>query len=49
MYEIHCESCGDIGIHLSRTGAETAARLHVDGTGHDCSIDVVTDVPGANN
>jgi hypothetical protein len=43
MYEIHCENCGEIGFHPSRTGAEIAAEAHRDETGHDCLIDTMTE------
>lgn len=41
MYEIECESCGQIGFHPSRAGAESRAELHVGETGHACSIETM--------
>lgn len=38
MYEITCETCGQIGFHPSRVGAESRAEFHVDETDHACSI-----------
>jgi hypothetical protein len=38
MYEIDCDTCGRVGIHLSRTGAESLAERHTDNTGHDCDV-----------
>lgn len=38
MYEIVCESCGKLGFHPSRVGAESRAEGHVDDTGHDCLV-----------
>lgn len=44
MYEITCETCGQIGVHPSRTGAETRAEVHNRETSHPCSIQTMTDV-----
>lgn len=44
MYEIVCDSCGSIGIHPSRLGAEGRAERHVEETGHDCDVEVMDDV-----
>ena len=38
MYEVHCQECGRVGFHPSRTGAELKASSHVDETSHHCSI-----------
>jgi hypothetical protein len=38
MYEIACQSCGRVGFHLSRVGAESIAERHVDETSHDCEV-----------
>ncbi len=38
MYEIQCESCGEIGFHPSRIGAESWAERHVEDHDHDCSV-----------
>lgn len=42
MYEVDCESCGGVDVHESREGAEGRAEQHIDKTGHDCSIDIVS-------
>lgn len=39
MYEITCKSCGQIGFHPSRAGAESRAEVHTDETGHDCTVE----------
>ena len=41
MYEITCDNCGRVSIHLSRTGAESLAERHTDETGHDCGVSVM--------
>lgn len=41
MYEVACDSCGEVDIHESREGAEGRAEQHIRQTEHDCSIDVV--------
>lgn len=38
MYEIVCDQCDKIGIHMSRVGAESRAESHHDETGHDCAV-----------
>lgn len=38
MYQITCDTCGDIGFHPSRLGAESRARTHCADTGHECSV-----------
>jgi len=38
MYEIQCETCGRVGFHPSRVGAESRAERHVEETGHDCAV-----------
>jgi hypothetical protein len=43
MYEIQCETCGMVGFHASRIGAESRAEGHVDETGHDCDVVVMQD------
>lgn len=30
MYEITCSTCGDIGFHPSRVGAESQAERHAE-------------------
>lgn len=39
MYGIECETCGDIGFHPSRIGAESRAEHHNDDTGHTCAVE----------
>jgi hypothetical protein len=39
MYGIECETCGDIGFHPSRIGAESRAEHHNDDTGHACVVE----------
>ena len=41
MYEINCESCGPIGFHPSRIGAESRAERHAEQMGHRPSVDVM--------
>ncbi len=41
MYEIHCETCGQIGFHASRVGAESQAERHSDETGHECRVEAM--------
>lgn len=41
MYEIHCGSCGKLGFHASRIGAESRAESHNKDTGHDCDVRVM--------
>lgn len=43
MYEIICETCGRIGFHPSRVGAENRAESHMDEAGHECSVEVMAD------
>lgn len=43
MYQITCESCGEIGIHASRTGAEGRAERHAEETGHECDVEVIAE------
>lgn len=38
MYEMICETCGEIGFHASRVGAESRAERHTEETGHVCDI-----------
>lgn len=38
MYEMICETCGEIGFHASRVGAESRAERHSEETGHVCDI-----------
>jgi hypothetical protein len=38
MYEIQCETCGEIDFHPSRVAAESRAEGHVDDTGHRVDI-----------
>lgn len=47
MYEIRCETCGRIGFHLSRTGAESRAERHTDETDHDSSVVVQEEALGS--
>lgn len=39
MYEIDCETCGRVGFHLSRVGAESMAEKHVHETDHTCTVE----------
>jgi hypothetical protein len=39
MYDIQCETCGDVGFHPSHTGAESRAEHHSQDTGHTCTIE----------
>lgn len=41
MYQVACESCGEVDVHETRSGAESRALSHINQTGHDCDIDVV--------
>lgn len=41
MYEIVCETCGQIGFHPSRIGAESRAESHADETTHLCTIEAM--------
>jgi hypothetical protein len=41
MYEINCESCGSVGFHPSRIGAEARAERHTERTGHRSAVDVM--------
>lgn len=41
MYEIVCETCGQVGFHPSRAGAEGRADAHVDETGHACTVETM--------
>lgn len=43
MYEIICESCGMVGFHASRTGAEGRAEAHTEETGHATDVVVMDD------
>ena len=38
MYEVLCDSCGKVGFHPSRVGAEGRAEHHFGETGHNCDI-----------
>ncbi|MEF8814142.1 MAG: hypothetical protein V5A55_10035 [Halovenus sp.] len=38
MYEITCESCGQVGFHPSRVAAESRAESHMDQTGHAVEV-----------
>lgn len=38
MYEILCETCGRVGVHPSRVGAESRAEAHIRETDHSCTI-----------
>ena len=38
MYEIRCETCGRVGFHPSRTGAEIKANSHFEQLDHDGTI-----------
>lgn len=40
MYEIHCETCGTVGLNESRQGAESKAESHAHKTGHETEITV---------
>jgi hypothetical protein len=42
MYEVACESCGEVDVHESREGAEGRAQRHIEQTGHDCDVGVVS-------
>lgn len=42
MYEIQCGTCGKVGFHPSRIGAECRAEGHIDETGHDCDVVVMS-------
>ncbi len=44
MYEIICDSCGKIGFHPSRVGAEGRADTHIHKTGHVCDVVVMQGV-----
>jgi hypothetical protein len=39
MYWINCETCGSIGFHPSRVGAESRAERHSETTSHRPAID----------
>jgi hypothetical protein len=39
MYEINCETCGSIGFHPSRIGAESRAERHAEETGHGPTVE----------
>jgi uncharacterized UBP type Zn finger protein len=41
MYKILCETCGQIGFHASRIGAESRAESHIDDTDHTCTIETM--------
>ncbi len=41
MYKILCETCGQIGFHASRIGAESRAESHIDDTDHTCTIEAM--------
>lgn len=41
MYEIHCSSCGEIGFHPSRIGAESRGERHAEETDHTCTVRVM--------
>lgn len=38
MYEIDCPTCGRVGFHMSRVGAEYAAEKHIDETDHSPTV-----------
>jgi len=42
LYEVACEICDDVGVHESREGAEGRAERHIERTGHDCEITVMS-------
>lgn len=44
MYEIVCQTCGEVGFHPSRVAAESRAESHAQDTGHECSV---TEMAGA--
>lgn len=41
MYEINCETCGSVGFHPSRIGAESRAERHSEQTGHRSDVGVM--------
>jgi hypothetical protein len=41
MYEIDCETCGSVGFHPSRIGAESRAQRHAERTGHRPDVGVM--------
>lgn len=41
MYEVNCESCGEVDVHETREGAQGRAERHIDQTDHNCDIGVV--------
>jgi|GEM_PF-1206677 len=43
MYKIVCNTCGNVGFHPSRIGAESRADIHIDETGHDSHIEPMTE------
>lgn len=43
MYEITCETCGAVGFHPSRIGAESRAETHDGETGHESRIEPMTE------
>lgn len=44
MYEITCATCGDIGFHPSRIGAESRADRHAEEEDHETSVGVMEPV-----
>jgi 4-hydroxy-3-methylbut-2-en-1-yl diphosphate synthase IspG/GcpE len=38
MYEIDCPTCGRVGFHLSRVGAEYVAEKHIEDTDHSPAV-----------
>jgi hypothetical protein len=41
MYEIDCETCGSIGFHPSRIGAQSRAERHAEQTGHRSDVETM--------
>lgn len=39
MYEIQCETCGQLGVHESREGAQSRAEQHANRTDHSCYVE----------
>jgi hypothetical protein len=41
MYEIACETCGKVGFHPSRIGAESRAQRHAEETSHRPTVETM--------
>lgn len=41
MYEVTCETCGQIAVHERRSGVESRAKQHMERTDHSCTIKVL--------